>query len=300
MCHPKRPEDVLLHVLLEGLSAGALHDVACQAHTVIGISRNYARRINAHGLVRDYIIAQRDCLFRVGNDDVVKRLFKTRRVRHQVAQGDGLVEGGTDLEVEILIYVRVEIKLALLFQLHHRDPGEELGDRGEAEDSRRWIDGLLRFDVSVTVSLLQQNVAVLHDEHGGAGDVAALKLQGENAIEKCCEVGLVERGGGGGCAGTGFHGLRFSERAGRRGWFYCRTWGKNSQPRNHCCDSECRACESAHENISNRQRVLRCTRLRRVRGSAGMKWKFFWSFVIPLNGDGITVLGERDEFQASA
>ena len=83
-------------------------------------------------------------------------------MRHQVAQRDGLVEGGADRKVEILVDVGVEVELALLFQLHHRDPGEELRDRGQAEDGRGWIDGFLRFDVSVSVALLEEHIAILH------------------------------------------------------------------------------------------------------------------------------------------
>src|ERR1019366_5427101 len=112
----ERGEDVFLHVLFERLTADALNDVTGEADSVVGVSRDLAGRKDSVGLVVDEVIAERNSLLRIGEDDVVDDLLKAAGVRHEVTQGDGPIEGGADLEVEVAIDVGVEIELALLLQ----------------------------------------------------------------------------------------------------------------------------------------------------------------------------------------
>ena len=119
-------------------------------------------------------------------------LLKPCGVRGEVAESDGRVanaaRAGVDLEVEILLNVRVEVELALLDELHHRDVGEELGDRAGTEGRDDGIDGRLLLEVGVTVALEDERLAVLIDGDGRAGNVVALELKREEAVEKSGDV----------------------------------------------------------------------------------------------------------------
>jgi hypothetical protein len=58
----------------------------------------------------------------------------------------------------------------------------------EMEASRNIVD-----TGSTAIAFLQQRLAVLHDQHRGAGDVAALQLQRNDPLEERLQVGLVQR-----------------------------------------------------------------------------------------------------------
>jgi hypothetical protein len=75
--------------------------------------------------------------------------FESRRVRHQVFHGDGLVERRRNLEVEIVVHAAVEVDLALLGELHHGRPGEGLGNRPRPEQRVADGDRLSAFHVRV-------------------------------------------------------------------------------------------------------------------------------------------------------
>ena len=120
--------------------------------------------------------------------EVVQLFLEACGVRGEIAEGDGRIADaawtGVDLEVEILLDVGVEIELALLDELHHRDVGEELGDRAGTEGGDDRIDGCLLLEVGVTVASQDKRLAVLVDGDGRAGDVIALQLKREEAVEK--------------------------------------------------------------------------------------------------------------------
>jgi hypothetical protein len=88
-----------------------------------------------------------------------------------------------------LVDVGVQVDLALFLELHDGDPGEELGDGCEAEDGGRGVDGLFVLEIGVAVTLLQEELAVFHDEDGSAGDVRAFQLERDDAVEEGFEVG---------------------------------------------------------------------------------------------------------------
>ncbi len=60
--------------------------------------------------------------------ELEKPVFETRRMGQQVPEGDRLWIGIRDTKVEIGVDIRVQVQLALLDELHHRRPGEQLGD----------------------------------------------------------------------------------------------------------------------------------------------------------------------------
>ncbi len=167
-------------------------DVARQADAVVRVARNLARRKEPLRLISDEEVAQGHLPFRVGNDDVPAFLFETAGVGHQVAQGDGLAEGGADLEVEIAVDVGIEVELALLLELHNGNPCKELGDGREPENRRHRVDGSLLLLVGVSVALLQQHVAIFHHQDRRAGDIRALQLHLDNSVEEGLKVRRLE------------------------------------------------------------------------------------------------------------
>ena len=61
---------------------------------------------------------------RIRNNDVADFFFKSARVRHQVAQGDGLGKRRPNLKIEIAVHIGIQVEFSLLHQLHHGYPGK--------------------------------------------------------------------------------------------------------------------------------------------------------------------------------
>jgi hypothetical protein len=55
--------------------------------------------------------------------------------------------------------------------LHHRGPGEQLRDRGDAEQGPVWINLAPRLEVRVPVPLAENKLVPDHDGDDAAGDV---------------------------------------------------------------------------------------------------------------------------------
>ena len=89
-----------------------------------------------------------------------------------------------DLEVEILLNVGVQVELALLDELHHRDVGEELRDRSRTKRCDYRIDLRLLLEVRVAVALEDEWLPVLVNRNCCARDVVTLQLQREKPVEK--------------------------------------------------------------------------------------------------------------------
>ena len=190
MSHTEWRENVLGDVLFEELAADALDDVAAEPNAEVGIARNDTRREETARLIMNEEVAQRGLLLGFDENDVANSFFETAGMGHQVAQSDGAAEGGSNLKVEILVDVGVEIELALLLQLHDCDPSEKLGDGCEAKDGGRGFDGLFVFEVGIAVALLQEEFAVPHDQDGGTGHVGTFELQRDDAIEASRSAGV--------------------------------------------------------------------------------------------------------------
>ena len=181
--HAQRLQDVLLHVVVERLAGHALHDVARQRRAVVGIRGHLARWIHAlgHPLLHPRRVAQ--VVLRVGGEQVLDRLLEARRVRHQLAQRHRLAVARRYPEIEVAVHVRVEVEPALLHQLHHRRPGEQLGDRAHPEQRAGRIDRLARRHVGVAVAPGQQHLAVLHDHHHRGGEAVLLQSVRHQAVQ---------------------------------------------------------------------------------------------------------------------
>ena len=94
----------------------------------------------------------------------------------------------------------------MFHQLHRTDPGEEFGDRGKPENRGTGVTRLLGFQIAVAVALEQQRLSVLHHQHRRAGHIAALELQGNDAVKESLQVIFVKKMCGNGrhrCDGLG-------------------------------------------------------------------------------------------------
>ena len=73
-------------------------------------------------------IADRLQIFHIWDEYFFSHFLETRRMGHQIAQGDGLVVGGRNLEIQVVIDVPIEIQFSLFHLLHYRGPGDQLAD----------------------------------------------------------------------------------------------------------------------------------------------------------------------------
>ena len=190
--HAERLEDVLLDVLVERLARNDLDDVPAQRRGPVRIRRVRAiaevgrRRPHARRLVRRQPFAERQQIFGRAREQVADAaVLEAAGVRHDVAHLHRLGEGRVDLEIlQVRVDVGIEIDLALLDQLHDRRPGEQLRDRAGTEQRLRRIHRRALLRVLVAVALLEEHLAVLHDDDRGAGDRARLHLRVHEAVDE--------------------------------------------------------------------------------------------------------------------
>ena len=136
-------------------------------------------------------LPERNDLRRVLADEIAAILLETRRVRHDVPQRDRLRIRLRDLEVEIPIDVGVEIELPLLDELHDGRPGEQLARRADAKERTLGAHRCAAVYVGVPVALREEELAVLDDGDGRAGDVLVAQVGDHDAVEERLELGAV-------------------------------------------------------------------------------------------------------------
>ena len=133
-------------------------------------------------------------VLRIGNKEVAAQFFKSGGVSHDVLQSDGFSVSGRYFEVEIFVYVLVEIELALFGELHDGCPREEFRDRTGTEESSVRRNGSAFLHVGESVALRKNNFAVLDDSDGCARDVFAVQLRRHHAVKKRFQVGARQFG----------------------------------------------------------------------------------------------------------
>ena len=92
---------------------------------------------------------------------------------HDVAHRDRFSLAPRNLEIEVLIHVGIQIDLALLDELHHCSPREELRRRTDPEHGPLRIDRPTCRDIRVAISFFEEHSTVFHHNHHGPGDIAA-------------------------------------------------------------------------------------------------------------------------------
>src|SRR6516225_12201131 len=93
---------------------------------------------------------------------------------HDLPQRNRLWISRWDLEIQVIIYVAIEVELPLFDKLHHRSPGEELGNRSGTEQRAIGGDWLLLGKIGVAVALGEEHFAVFDHRNHGAGNIVAL------------------------------------------------------------------------------------------------------------------------------
>jgi len=114
--------------------------------------------------------------------------FKPSSVGHEVAQSNWLGIPGRNLEIQVLINIVVQVKLALLYLLHHRSPGEQFGNRARTEKSPVDADGSLLLYIAVAIPFSEKYFAVFHHQHNRAGNVLAFELHGHKAVQEGLDI----------------------------------------------------------------------------------------------------------------
>ena len=183
MLHAQRRENMLLDIVVEVLAGKTLHDIAGQRRAVIRIGGHFPGRKDARWQMRFDVVGEFHLRCRVVGDQILQRFLETGRMGHQVTHGDGLAVIRRNLEIQIGIDVVVEVDLALFDELHHRRPGEQLGDRARPEQGGRRVDRRACGSIGVSVAFLHQHLPVFHHDHDGAGDIAARDRVGHETVQ---------------------------------------------------------------------------------------------------------------------
>src|SRR5215469_10588256 len=96
---------------------------------------------------------------------------------HDLPQRDRLWISRRDFEIQVIIYIAIEVELALFDKLHHRSPGEELGNRSWTEQRAVGGDGLLLGKIGVAVALGEEHFAVFDNRDYCAGNIVTLERE---------------------------------------------------------------------------------------------------------------------------
>ena len=134
-------------------------------------------------------------MIRVGivDDEIAEcPVLEARGMRQDVAQRYRFVEGLGDLEVlEIGVDVGIEVELALLDELHDRNPGKELGHGARPEQRLGHVDRNLFRDILVAVTLREDEFAVAGDGDRARRAVVVLHQRPDDAVDEGLELRLV-------------------------------------------------------------------------------------------------------------
>jgi hypothetical protein len=189
--HAQGPEDVRLHVVFERHAGDVRNDQARQRRGPVrvgGAQPLAARpdRADPGRHVPGQRLGERHDLVGAARHQVADAaVFQPDRVGEHVPERDRRGVGGGDLELgQVGVHVRVEIQLALLDELHHRRPGEELGDRPGPKEGLLRVHRRLVLHVRPAVALGEVELPVLDDGHGQSGHVVRLELASHEAVQE--------------------------------------------------------------------------------------------------------------------
>ena len=189
VAHLQRFEDARLDILLERDARHLLDDIAGQRGAIVGIGGDHAGRDDPRRQVTSEIRAQRDQVGSVRDGDAEITIFKPGSMSEQVGERNRLRVGRRDLEApEIGVHVGMQVERALLDELHHGGPGDQLAERADAEERLLGIHRRAPRNVGVAIAFGKEQGAVLHHRHSRAGDLVALQLCADHAIQEALKV----------------------------------------------------------------------------------------------------------------
>jgi hypothetical protein len=110
-------------------------------------------------------------------------------VGEQVRQGHGLGVGCRDLKgVQVAVDIGVQIQQSPLDELHHRGPGDELGDGAGAEQGLLRRHRLVARKIRLSEAPKIDGLVPLHEYHGGARDAVECQLAPQQPVEECTDL----------------------------------------------------------------------------------------------------------------
>ena len=188
--HARRLEDMLAHIVLERLAADPLNDVTGQGHAVIGVGRSSTGGEDLRrGILPDGLIQVEWPGLR--RDEIPASFLESRGVRQEVPQGDITGITARDLHIGVGADINVQVQLAPLHQLHHRDTGGELGHRCDAEEGIG-IHRAPRLAVGsrsrIPVPPRHQDPTIVNDGDHRSGKVAPIEGVGDLPIEPGSDI----------------------------------------------------------------------------------------------------------------
>ena len=107
--HVERLEEMFVHIIVERLAGNALDRIRGKGRGVVRVGWNCTRRENLLRQMRRQILGHRRQQFLIADKKVLDGFFETRAMGHDVAEGRGFAEGRRNLEVQILVYVHIQI-----------------------------------------------------------------------------------------------------------------------------------------------------------------------------------------------
>src|SRR6266496_3629969 len=124
-------------------------------------------------------------------------VFEPGGMGQQMGQGDRLGIGGRKVKrFEVGTDIGMQVHLALLGELHHSCPGEELTHRANPEEGRIGADQLAVLPIGITIALGEKQSTVLHHGDRCPRDMAICQLHAEHAIQKGLQLARIAEPGG--------------------------------------------------------------------------------------------------------
>src|SRR5947207_5210141 len=111
MVHAQRLENVLVDVIEVRLPGHALHNISSQPGPIVRIRRSRPCRKNARRQMFLQISVDRRQIFCITNKKGLDSFLESRRMTHEVAQGDWLPITSRNSEIEISLHATTRISL---------------------------------------------------------------------------------------------------------------------------------------------------------------------------------------------
>jgi len=183
---------VLCHVLVKGVAGDNLDQVSSQRHAEIGVADLIARWHDLGRHLRGKVLAQRLQIIRATRTGTGQFLIESAGMGEKMGDRNRISGIVIDLEFgEVLVDRSVQIDQSLLGQLHDGRRHEQLGDGAGPEKGLCSIDRSTLLDFCLTITLGQQDFAILNEDDNSAGAMRQLDLLSEKRIEEGFQFGWI-------------------------------------------------------------------------------------------------------------
>src|SRR5215470_7513991 len=165
MHHSERTKDALLHVIIKWDTRDDFNQAAGERRSSIRVVDLFSGGEGATRTVLRKEILKGEQVLRAICGHADKIIINTACMRQQV--GDRHRRRIIIFELkafEVGVDIRISVELPLLYELHDGSRGYELGDGCRVEDSLFWYDGRSLSVICVTISFLEENLIVFHQD----------------------------------------------------------------------------------------------------------------------------------------